>query len=709
MFEYVPAEVTIECGNEFILEEPVVSDECSTFIVQEINGPADCAGTYERLFIATDGCGNSSEATQLVVINDSNPPVPNWIPSDLVVTDCNNLPTIDENYVTFTDNCSAIDVVFYTDTNYFCTSSYNIVYGWAVTDACGNFESVTMNVTVNDETAPTFVEVPTDVVLNCGDDIPVQPIIALDACSNAYIESSDNVIDLGCGYQIERTWYAFDDCGNISEHVQIITFEDNNAPQFVAPPADLELSCTDIIPSPSLVLGLDDCQGVVAAELVNEQIVAGICNSNYTILRTYELSDPCGNTNQHVQTITITDNAAPEFFNFDAAIEVVCTQSNGVFATAFDECSSIAVSYSDELIGTGCSGQILRTYEATDACGNTASAVQVIALIDAVAPTFSLFPDDVTADCSSIPAPESAALEYSDNCSNPSIVMAETNAPGGCTNEYLIFRTYTLTDACGNTTAQTWTITVQDNNAPEIFGVPADATIECGQAIPSINPIALDGCDDNPTLSVTAVTVPAESGCGSVFIRSWIAEDACGNNVTVSHRTDIIDTTAPVLSSTPADLFVPCNADVPAAAIITALDGCDGNVDVLFTESGGVNPCDPIIRQWCATDCAGNTTCHTQTIVRSTAPGAANGPLLQVINSNRHQLNVQLLASADGRWNLDVYDASGRKISNLLAQHMREGQTHSFVLDCNGFTDTVYLFRWSNGVDQVTQKVVMMK
>ncbi|MEN9638355.1 MAG: Secretion system C-terminal sorting domain, partial [Bacteroidota bacterium] len=111
--------------------------------------------------------------------------------------------------------------------------------------------------------------------------------------------------------------------------------------------------------------------------------------------------------------------------------------------------------------------------------------------------------------------------------------------------------------------------------------------------------------------------------------------------------------------------------------------------------------------QWCATDCAGNMTCHVQTIVRQTAP--ATGPQLQVINSDRHHLNVQLLASAEGRWNLEVYDAAGRKITDLFTQEMSQGQTHSFVLDCNGFKDTIYLFRWSNGSEQVIQKVVMMK
>ncbi|MEN9638625.1 MAG: hypothetical protein RLZZ262_493, partial [Bacteroidota bacterium] len=549
VFEYVPVDVVATCGAEFILEEPIVSDECSLVTVEVIDGPTACDGTYERYFIATDGCGNTAEAIQNVIFLDNGAPLPNWLPSDIELTDCNDLPMIDENYVTFTDECSDVNVQFYSDINYLCGGSFNIVYGWAATDACGNMESVSFNVSYLDEAAPEFDDLPSDLTLNCGDEIPDMMVTATDNCGEAYIESNDEIVDLDCGYQIVRTWYAFDDCGNINEHIQVITFEDNAIPQFVSAPADLALSCSDIIPSPTMVLGLDDCQGLIVADLTDEQIVPGICNSNYTVLRTYLLVDECGNMNEHIQTISVTDDASPEFFNFSEAIQVICTQSNGVYATAFDECSSVSVTYMDELVGNGCSGQILRTYTATDACGNDASAVQTISLIDVVPPTITVFPADVNTDCSNIPAPESVVLGYTDNCSNPSIEMIETSAPGNCANEYLIFRSYTITDACGNSTEETWTITVQDITAPEIFGIPADAVVECGQAVPSINPIAIDGCDDNPTLSVDAITVPAESGCGTVFIRSWVAEDACGNSITVSHRTDFIDTTAPVLSA----------------------------------------------------------------------------------------------------------------------------------------------------------------
>ncbi|MFM7812922.1 MAG: hypothetical protein ACKO66_00235, partial [Flavobacteriales bacterium] len=45
----------------------------------------------------------------------------------------------------------------------------------------------------------------------------------------------------------------------------------------------------------------------------------------------------------------------------------------------------------------GCAGQIVRTYTASDVCGNTSTFIQVIQLYDATAPVLQM-PDVISAD-----------------------------------------------------------------------------------------------------------------------------------------------------------------------------------------------------------------------------------------------------------------------------------------------------------------------
>jgi hypothetical protein len=95
--------------------------------------------------------------------------------------------------------------------------------------------------------------------------------------------------------------------------------------------------------------------------------------------------------------------------------------------------------------------------------------------------------------------------------------------------------------------------------------------------------------------------------------------DACVSGVCVAS-----DTTAPVLSGVPGDATVECSS-VPAAATVTAADGCDGDVTVAMEESVTPGSCAnayTITRAWTAKDAVNNTATVSQTITvqDTTAP-----------------------------------------------------------------------------------------
>jgi hypothetical protein len=94
----------------------------------------------------------------------------------------------------------------------------------------------------------------------------------------------------------------------------VLNIGDNIPPTLQNLPADLTISCSDAIPAPPLVFGLDACPGIyVTFDETNNHSSAGSCQ-NYSIVRTWTAYDRCGNATTGTQTITVADEVEPEIF-----------------------------------------------------------------------------------------------------------------------------------------------------------------------------------------------------------------------------------------------------------------------------------------------------------------------------------------------------------------------------------------------------------
>jgi hypothetical protein len=139
--------------------------------------------------------------------------------------------------------------------------------------------------------------------------------------------------------------------------------------------------------------------------------------------------------------------------------------SNGG-STADDVCGG--VTWSNDFAGLsddcGATGAVTVTFTATDDCGNASSTTATFMIEDTTAPAFTEVPADQVNEC------EEAAYTYAaeDGCSNVTIVESrEVISEDGCGNyEHLV--TLTATDDCGNATAVSFTIIVDDTTAPTI-------------------------------------------------------------------------------------------------------------------------------------------------------------------------------------------------------------------------------------------------
>src|SRR6185295_17442155 len=386
-----------------------------------------------------------------------------------------------------------------------------------------------------DNTPPVLVGVPADATVQC-DAIPAPPTVtATDNCDPTitvnYTESI-NVTD-GCG-TITRTWTATDACGNTTTATQTLTVVDNTPPVLVGVPAYATVQC-DAIPAPPTVTATDNCDPTITVNYTESINVTDGCG---TITRTWTATDACGNTTTATQTLTVVDNTPPVLVGVPADATVQCDAIPAPpTVTATDNCDpTITVVFNETMsVVDGC-GTITRTWTATDVCGNTTTATQSLTVVDNPPPVLVGVPADATVQCDAIPAPPTVTA--TDNC-DPTItvVFNETmSVVDGCGT---ITRTWTATDACGNTTTATQTLTVVDNTPPVLVGVPADATVQC-DAIPAPPTVtATDNCDPTITVNYTE-SINVTDGCGTIT-RTWTATDACGNTTTATQTLTVVD------------------------------------------------------------------------------------------------------------------------------------------------------------------------
>ncbi|WP_035654823.1 gliding motility-associated C-terminal domain-containing protein, partial [Flavobacterium saliperosum] len=294
---------------------------------------------------------------------------------------------------------------------------------------------------------------------------------------------------------------------------------------------------------------------------------------------------------------------------------------------------------------------ITRTWVASDSCGNTVTHTQTINVEDTTAPVFNgILPSDSTVECSDLST--AAVLTATDNCGTATVTFNETRVDGDCPNNYVITRTWTASDSCGNAVIHTQTINVQDTTAP-VFNetLPLDSTVNCNAIRPAIMLTATDNCG---TATVTFNETRVDGGCPNNYsiTRTWTSSDSCGNTVAHTQTITVEDTTAPVFNEVlPADITVECNSIIPAPTTLTATDNC-GAASVQFDEETINGSCPgnaEIIRTWRTMDACGNENVHIQTItVIDTTPPVFEGILPQNLSVECGSIPVaQTLTATD--------------------------------------------------------------
>ncbi len=641
--------MTVECDAVPSPASPTAIDNCDTdveitYVETRIDGGL-CPDGYslQRVWTATDDCGNQDMQTQLISVEDQTAPILAGVPADVTV-ECDAIPS--PASPTATDNCDTDVEITYVETRIdggLCPDGYSLQRVWTATDNCGNQDMQTQLISVEDQTAPILAGVPADVTVEC-DAIPgpASPTATDNCDTDVELTFNELRIDGNCvdNYELHRSWTATDDCGNTSVQTQIINVQDTQEPVFSSTPADITVSC-DNIPSADNITATDNCTADISVTF-NETRIDGSCPDNYSLQRSWTAVDACGNQRTINQLVFVRDMDGPVISGIPANITVSCENiPDPVTPTLSDNCDQdVDISYVETRVNGSCPDayRLERRWTATDNCGNQTESSRIIVVEDLIAPILAGVPTDISIECDGVPPVVNPTA--TDNCdADVDISFVESREDGNCPNQYTLTRTWTATDNCGNQDIQTQIIVVGDGQIPAITGVPADVTVSC-DGVPAIaNPSVSDNCDANIQLDFLETRTDGNCPDSYTLQRSWSATDACGNLIAETQTITVVDDEAPTLSEQPADITVACG-QIPAAPGITAADNCDVDVDLLFDElqSNGSCPYNTaIIRSWTATDNCGNQAVHTQTItVEDTeAPSIAGVPADVTVNCNQ--------------------------------------------------------------------------
>ena len=516
-----------------------------------------------------------------------------------------------------------------------CANSYTLERTWTATDNCGDTETHVQTITVEDNTAPVVTcGSSTDNINTNGGTASLPDYISTSAISDNCSANVDMTItqnpsagtSLTAGtYSVDVT--AVDECGNTSSCTVTVTVTNNEVITVTNNPGDVTIECDELTdPSNTGEMTATTSCGTGGLTITyNDNTTAGSCANEYTITRTWTATDNCGNTETHVQTITVEDNTAPV---------VTCGQSTDQINTGSGSANvpdyTSGSSFSDNCTATGnllisqnpSAGTSLTpgTYTidvmAEDECGNIGDCQVTLTIVNDNGITITTAPADLTIDC-----------DESTDPSNTGQLMAQTSCTsgGGAVNitysdvsdgqscPETVTRTWTVTDNCGNTETYSQDITIDDLTAPTANPM-SQINVECAADIPSadINLVTgeSDNCTVNPTVTFSG-DVSNGLSCPETITRTYIVTDDCGNQTSITQTIVVEDITAPTASN-PAGVNVSCIGDVPTPDpnIVSGSDNCSSTVTVthLGDVSDGQSCPETITRTYRVADDCGNFT-----------------------------------------------------------------------------------------------------
>ncbi len=556
-----PDDITIACSDPLPpplsqTGAPVVMENCGvdTLFYQDIESLNVChTGTITRTFTVRDISGFQATCTQIITTVDLTPPQ-FFFPADTLV-DCSvPLDQIGTDGAYAIGDCELFALNI-SDENYPIPCGQKIIRTYSFIEWCGGFDTSGVQEIIAIDTNPPVWDQPAgffDNIFLCGSDIvKPPPPSATDFCSPwEVLLVSDTTFNVNCEHQLTRviTYTAFDTCGNVAEpYITTIIVNDT-----VAPTADLPdlgpFSCYEDRPDPDTINldAMDNCINPIVINFVGDTGDPGCMG---TVVRTYRLTDVCGNDTLVTQNILINDTipptADPDTLKIFGCLADIPNPNQTMMIGQMDNCSGpVTTTHLSDFGAPACAGLVIRTYRLRDACLNESFAELPILLNDTIPPSLNcpgtIMANNSTNTCYAIVGIVVSAV---DNCAGaPVTITNDYNNGGSMVNDTFPLGTtlikFYAEDACGNVDSCTVTILVKDiikpSNDCETFDWNLDAF---GFAVIDIDSLVKDGFVGGADLcsEVTYIIDPDTLTCldyvsePTAITYTFYVTDAAGN------------------------------------------------------------------------------------------------------------------------------------------------------------------------------------
>ena len=586
------------------------SDNCSVASIGVSPSNFTCANLGPNLvtLTVTDASGNVSTASANVTVVDNSLPTIT-APANMAVgtdaTTCTATGVALGTPVT-ADNCTVASVT--NDAPAAFPKGITTVT-WTAADAAGNVATATQTVTVTDNilptiTAPAAVSVSTDPGQCSATSVLLGTATAADNCSAVVTNDAPATFAKGA---TTVTWTATDASGNIATATQVVTVTDTEKPTISAPAAMAVSTDAGQCAATGVNLGTatagDNCTGVV----VSNDAPATFPKGTTTV--TWTATDAAGLTATATQLVTVNDNELP----------TITAPATVTVSTNAGQCSATGVALGNATAGDNCTGAVVSnnapatfpkgvttvTWTATDASGNVATATQLVTVNDTERPVLgSLANLSVSAPATQCGAAVTFAPTATDNCAGATVVASPASGstfPVGTSTV-----TVTATDASGNTSTGSFTVTVNDVTAPAVAVRNVSVTLSNGAA----------------SVTAAAVNYGSTDACGIASVvlsrTSFDCSNIGANNVTLT-VTDIHGNvaSAPAVVTVVGSIPVPTILATPSSVYVggrpTIYLGY-GSQSATLTASGGAS------YQWAPASGLTNTS-SAAALFTPTAPG----------------------------------------------------------------------------------------